>query len=85
MMPLSLLLLKCRMMASNSGISLYGSRLCRIQNCSTNQNLEDGIQLTTSQGCSLLGNAALSNDRGISLTGSNACTPGCKQRESEQK
>ncbi len=70
----SLLLLKCRMTASNSGISFYGSRLCRIQNCSTSRNLEDGIQLTTSHGCSLQGNVALSNDGGISLTGSNACT-----------
>lgn len=71
---LSLLLLKCRVEASNKGIALHGSSLCRIQNCSTDLNLENGILLTSSQGCSILGNDALSNDRGISLTGSNACT-----------
>ncbi len=70
---LNLLLLKCRMETSNSGISLHGSRLCRVQNCSTDLNLKDGMLLTLSQKCSLIGNEAAANDRGISLTGSNAC------------
>jgi parallel beta-helix repeat protein len=55
------------------GMALHGSRLCKIQNCSASENQEDGLLLSKSNNCTLLGNAAKTNDRGIYLAGSNYC------------
>ncbi len=68
----NLSLLGCIMRLCQSGIALHESQLCRIQNCSTDENL-DGVLLSKSHNCTLIENAAFSNDRGISLTGSNSC------------
>ncbi len=70
---LNMLLLKCNSTNSNSGISLHSSRLCRVQDCSAVLNLKDGLLLSLSHKCSLVGNQAASNDRGFTLAGSNAC------------
>jgi parallel beta-helix repeat protein len=70
---LDLLLERCGVESCKSGISLQRSRLCIVQNCSTNKNKEEGILLIISHKCRLRFNVAFSNDRGISLSGSNAC------------
>jgi parallel beta-helix repeat protein len=70
---LELLLARCGVESCKSGISLQRSRLCIVQNCSTNKNKEEGILLIISHKCRLLFNEAFLNDRGISLSGSNAC------------
>ena len=70
---LNLLLARCNVESCQSGITLQRSRLCIVQNCSTNKNKEEGILLIISHKCRLLFNEAFSNDRGISLSGSNAC------------
>jgi parallel beta-helix repeat protein len=66
-------LLDCKALFSQIGISLHGSRQCRIQNCSANENQEYGLELLKSHDCTLLGNDAISSDRGIYLAGSNHC------------
>lgn len=71
---LNLLLLKCNSTSSNGGISLHGSRLCRVQDCRADGNAKDGLILSLSHKCSIVGNQASTNDRGIALAGSNACT-----------
>lgn len=66
-------ILGCKMQFCKTGLSLHGSRQCRIQNCSAHENQEGGIELIKSHNCTLLGNAARSNDQGIYLAGSDYC------------
>lgn len=55
-----------------SGIALHSSRMCRIQDCSACRNHEEGMLLSKSHNCTLIGNDAFSNGLGISLAGSNS-------------
>lgn len=64
---------RCTARSGTKGISLVGSRLCSVNNCSVSRNKEAGISLSNSHRCTLQGNDASMNERGISLTGSNAC------------
>jgi len=63
----------CSAVSDTKGLSLVGSRLCSVNNCSMRGSKEEGIVLTNSHKCTLQGNDAILNQRGISLVGSNAC------------
>jgi parallel beta-helix repeat protein len=63
----------CSSTSNTKGMSLVGSRLCSVNNCSVKGCKEEGIVLTNSHKCALQGNDAFSNEIGISLVGSNAC------------
>jgi len=49
------------------------------------QNREAGIQLTSSERCSLIGNVASLNDQGIALAGSNECVLTNNRAEANQR
>ena len=63
----------CSAISDTKGLSLVGSRMCSVNNCSVRGSKEEGIVLTNSHKCTLQRNDAFSNEIGISLVGSNAC------------
>lgn len=55
------------------GISLLKSRLCNLLGCSVSQSREAGIMLIDSHKCFIGQNEVSMNEKGITLSGSNAC------------